>query len=343
MKIDTGLGRLEDAAAKSRAAEAAGYDGGWAAEVNSDPFLPLTLAADATRSLQLGTSIAVAFARSPMTLAYTAHDLQRFSGGRLALGLGSQVRAHITRRFSMPWSSPAARMREFVLAMRAAWDTWSGGEPLKFEGDFYSHTLMPPAFVPAAHPYGPPKVLIAGVGDLMTRTAGEVADGFLCHGFTTARWIREHTLPALRAGRAAGTGLDGFDVVGSPFIATGTDEEMAAGIEAARGQVAFYASTPSYRAVLDLHGWGGLGEELHALTRQNRWAEMAALVTDEVLGEFCVIASPADLPAALAGRFGGLLTRLSFRPPASVAAPGGEDGLVAALRAIPALSPDAGR
>lgn len=335
MKIDSHVGRLEDAATTARAAESAGYSGLWAAEVNADPFLPLTLAADATDTIELGTSIAVAFARSPMTLAYTAHDLHRFSGGRLTLGLGSQVRAHITRRFSMPWSKPAARMREFVLAMRAAWRTWSDGEPLKFEGEFYSHTLMPPAFVPAPHPYGPPKVVIAGVGDLMTAAAGEVADGFFCHGFTTERWIREHTIPALRSGRAkAGLTMDGFDIVGAPFIATGTDEEMAAGVAEARRRISFYGSTPAYRAVLDLHGWGELGDELHALSRQNKWTEMAELVPDEVVDEFCVTAPPAELPARLAERYGGLLTRMSFRPPASLTESGEASQLIGSLRAI---------
>ena len=338
MKIDGGLGRIGDAAVTSRAAEAAGYDGVWSAEVNQDPFLPLALAADATSAIELGTSIAVAFARSPMTLAYTAHDLQGFSGGRLVLGLGSQVKAHITRRFSMPWSKPAARMREFILAMRAAWQSWAGGEPLNFEGEFYSHTLMPPAFVPPAHPYGPPKVLVAGVGDLMTRGAGEVADGFLCHSFTTPRWIREHTIPALRAGRhRAGLSMDGFDIVGVPFVATGTDEEIAAGLGVLRSRIAFYGSTPAYRPVLDLHGWGDLGAELHVLSRQNRWAEMAALITGDVIDAFCVVAPPKEIPAVLAERFGGLFTRLKLEPPASLAA-GEAAGLIAALRAIPALS-----
>jgi probable F420-dependent oxidoreductase len=335
MKIDGGLGRIEDAAATSLAAEAAGYDGVWSAEVNQDPFLPLALAADATSTIELGTSIAVAFARSPMTLAYTAYDLQRFSRGRLALGLGSQVKAHITRRFAMPWSKPAARMREFVLAMRATWRSWASGEPLRFEGEFYSHTLMPPAFVPVAHPYGPPKVLVAGVGDLMTSAAGEVADGFFCHSFTTPRWIREHTTQALRDGRRrAGLTLDGFDIVGVPFIATGTDEEIAAELGVLKSRIAFYGSTPAYRPVLELHGWGDLGAELHQLSRQNRWPEMAGLITGDVVDAFCVVAPPKEIPAMLAERYGGLVTRLSVRPPASLAADDAA-GLIAALRAIP--------
>jgi probable F420-dependent oxidoreductase len=338
IKVDGGIGRLEEAATTARAAEAAGYDGAWASEVNSDPFLSLTLAADATSTMQLGTSIAVAFARSPMTLAYTANDLQRFSGGRLALGLGSQVKAHITRRFSMPWSKPAARMREFVLAMQAAWANWAGGEPLRFEGEFYSHTLMPPTFVPAAHSYGRPKVLIAGVGDLMTRVAGEVADGFFCHAFTTPRWVREHTIPALREERhRAGRTMAGFDVACLPFVATGTDKEIAVGVDTLKARIAFYGSTPAYRPVLELDGWGDLGTELHALSRQNRWAEMAALIDDDVLDAFAVVAPPKEVPGKLAERFGGLATRLTFHPPVSMASDDAAE-LIAALRGIPALS-----
>lgn len=337
MKIDGGLGQLDGASAAARAAEALGYDGAWAAEVNSDPFLPLTLAADATSAIQLGTSIAVAFARSPMTLAYTANDLQRFSRGRLALGLGSQVKAHVTRRFSMPWSKPAARMREFVLALRAAWATWADGEPLAFEGEFYSHTLMPPTFVPVPHPYGPPKVLIAGVGDLMTRVAGEVADGFFCHSFTTPRWVREHTIPALRDERHRAGRDGGFDIVSSPFIATGTDQEMAAGVERIKAQVSFYGSTPAYRPVLELHGWGDLGDELHALSRQNRWAQMPALIDDDVLDAFAVVAPPKEVPARLTERLGGLVNRMSFRPPASMSGDEAAE-MIAALRGIPALN-----
>jgi probable F420-dependent oxidoreductase len=337
MKVSRGLGTLEAAADNARAAEAAGYDGLWASEVNQDPFLPLTLAADATTTIDVGTSIAVAFARSPMALAYTANDLQRFSRGRLLLGLGSQVKAHITRRFAMPWGSPAAQMREFILAMRAAWSCWSDGTPLRFTGDFYAHTLMPPAFVPPPHPYGPPRVLLAGVGDVMTRVAGEVADGFLCHGFTTSRWIREHTLPALKEGRRrAGRTMDGFDIVAGGFVATGTEQEMVAGLAAMRRQISFYGSTPAYRPVLELHGWGDLGAELTVLSKQNRWEEMATLIDDEVVDAFGIVAPPAELPARIAERLGGLVTRLSFTPPASF---GPEDvaEMLTALRAIPAL------
>jgi probable F420-dependent oxidoreductase len=312
MLVDTTLGDLESAAKDARTAEEAGYAGAFTGEVANDPFLPLALAADATRRMTLGTAITVAFARSPMTLAYTAHDLQRLSGGRLMLGLGSQVRAHVTRRFSMPWGRPVTQMREFVLAMRAAWHSWETGEPLRFEGEHYQHTLMTPTFTPRPHGHGAPEILLAGVGDAMTQMAGEVADGFLCHGFTTGRWIREHTIPALAEGRRrAGKTMDSFTVKAAVFLATGTGEETDAAIRRIRPQVAFYASTPAYRPVLDLHGWGDVGAELTALSKQGRWAEMDALISDEMLHEFAIVAPPSDVPRLLAERCAGV-DRVSF-------------------------------
>lgn len=333
MKIDGGITGLAGAAARARGLEADGYDAAWAGEVNQDPFLPLAVAAEVTDRIELGTSIAVAFARSPMALAYTANDLQRHSGGRLLLGLGSQVKAHVVRRYSMPWGRPAAQLREYVLAMRTIWSSWQDGTPLDFQGEYYRHTLMPPDFRPPRHDFGPPRVLLAGVGDLMTRTAGEVADGFLCHGYTTARWIRERTLPALSEGRKrAGATMDGFEVANTPFIVTGTDQEMEAALPVLRGRIAFYASTPAYRGVFELHGWGGLNEELTALSKAGRWAEMAGLVTDEMVDAFAIVASPDDLPAHVAERYDGLLTRITFTPPASLARDAAAD-LVERLRA----------
>ena len=328
MLVDTTLGAAETAAADARAAEDAGYDGVFTGEVRNDPFLPLALAAPVTERLALGTSVAVAFARSPMALAYTAHDLQRLSGGRFVLGLGTQVRAHVERRFSMPWGRPAPQLREFVLALRAAWRSWSEGEPLAFEGEYYRHTLMPPAFVPEPHGFGPPAVLLAGVGEATTLVAGEVADGFLCHAFTTERWLRERTLPALRKGRArGGKTLEGFTVKAAVFVATGTDAEIEAGTAALRAQLAFYASTPAYRPVLDLHGWGDLGTELTVLSRAGRWDEMPGLVDDEVLGAFAVVAPPAEVPALVVRRCAGVVDRVSLL------GPGDDGGLAAALRA----------
>ncbi len=197
MKVDTTLGAIERAAEDARNAEAAGYDGAFTGETNNDPFLPLALAAQATEGIEIGTAIAVAFARSPMALAYTAWDLQRLSRGRFSLGLGSQVKAHIERRYDMDWGKPATQMRDFVAAMRAIWHAWENDGALKFHSEHYDHTLMSPNFTPRPHEFGTPSVLIAGVGESMTRVAGEVADGFLAHAFTTQRWMRERTLPAL--------------------------------------------------------------------------------------------------------------------------------------------------
>jgi probable F420-dependent oxidoreductase len=319
MKIDCSLGVLDHAAERAKALETAGYAAAWSSEVNHDPFLPLAAAAGVTTRIELGTSIAVAFARSPMTLAYTANDLQAYTRGRLLLGLGSQVKAHVTRRFSMPWEQPAAQMREFILAMRAIWSCWHEGNPLDFVGEYYRHTLMTPNFVPPPHAFGPPRVILAGVGEHMTRVAGEVADGFFCHSFTTERWIRERTVPAIEVGRRlAGATVEDFEVIGSPFIVTGSDQEIEAGIATARNQIAFYGSTPTYRVVLDLHGWAALGEELTKLSKLGRWTDMGSLIDDDVLGEFAIVAPPATLPALVAERLGGVVTRMSFTPPPSL-------------------------
>jgi probable F420-dependent oxidoreductase len=248
-----------------------------------------------------------------MSVAYTAYDLQRFSRGRLILGLGSQVKAHVTRRFSMPWGRPAAQMREFVLAMRAAWRCWSDGEPLRFEGEFYRHTLMPPPFMPASHEFGPPPVYVAGVGDEMTRVAGEVADGFICHAFTTERWIRERTVPALVEGRRrTGRPVEGFPVKAAFFLATGTDAEIEAEVAAIRSHIAFYASTPAYRPILDLHGWADLGQDLTLLSRQGRWSEMELLIQDEMLDAFAVVAPLDEVPELVRKRCAGAVDRVSF-------------------------------
>lgn len=315
MRIDTFLGSIEQAASTAREAEADGYAGAFTGEVSADPFLPLVAAALETERLELGTAIAVAFARSPMAVAYTANDLQRASRGRFVLGLGSQVRAHVERRFSMSWGRPAEQMRDFVLALRAIWQSWSDREPLAFESEHYRHTLMTPMFVPPAHDFGPPPVWVAGVGDVMTRVAGEVADGFVCHAFSTPRWIRERTLPALTAGRdRAGKTLDGFAVKATVFLASGTDEEVDKAVKKIRSQVAFYASTPTYRPLLDLHGWGDLGVELSRLSKAGDWSAMAALIDDDILDACAVIASPDKVDAVVRDRYDGLVDRISFWP-----------------------------
>jgi probable F420-dependent oxidoreductase len=334
MKVDgkfgareVGRGRLvggaEQVAAvieEARRHEKAGYDGMWSSESAHDPFLPLVLAAEHTERVALGTGIAVAFARSPMQLAYTAHDLQAYSGGRFILGLGSQVKPHVERRFSMPWSHPAPRMREFIMAMRAIWAAWDEGAKLDFRGDFYTHTLMTPFFSPPPLAGGPPAVFLAAVGEAMTAVAGETADGLLAHAFCTERYLREVTLPALGRGLAA-SGRSRADVEVSllAMIATGrTEEEMARAVAGTRQQIAFYGSTPAYRGVLDLHGWGGLGDELNTLSRSSRedkWEAMGALVPDEVLHAFAVVASPTAVAAEIRRRFGSLIDRVSFYSP----------------------------
>jgi probable F420-dependent oxidoreductase len=318
MKVDAGVPTdlASVASVAGRAAEA-GFNGLWSSETNHDPFLPLTLAAERARGLDLGTAIAVAFARTPMTVASVAHDLQRFSEGRFHLGLGSQVRPHIEKRFGMPWSRPAARMREFVLALRAIWDCWDNGSALKFRGDFYNHTLMTSFFSPEPGTFGPPKVLIAAIGDNMTRVAGEVADGLLVHSFTTERYLREVTIPALQSALgSAGRSRSEFQVAYPGFVVTGSDEEtMQASAREIRRRIAFYGSTPAYRPVLEVHGWGDLQTELHALSRQGRWDDMGGLIDDEVLETFAVVAEPEKVAEAILARFGGLVDRFMLTVP----------------------------
>ena len=321
MKVDGNIGLdLTNVAQKAQEVEAQGYTGAWTAETAHDPFLPLLLAAEHTTDLELGTSIAVAFARTPMTLANTAWDLQAYSKGRFVLGLGSQIKPHITKRFSMEWSKPAARMREFVLAMRAIWNTWLTGEKLEFRGEFYTHTLMTPFFTPdkaELDGFGPPKVFLAGVGELMTEVAGEVCDGFICHGFTTEKYLREVTIPALERGRAkAGKTLEGFEIVGPSFVVTGNDDgEMEKAAAGTRQQIAFYGSTPAYKGVLDIHGWGGLQEQLNALSKQGEWVKMGELIDDEILNTFAVVGEPEHIAPELSQRYGDVIQRISFYAP----------------------------
>ncbi len=315
MLIDTSLSpNLATAAESAKASEDAGYDAIWTAETSHDPFFPLALAAPATESITLGTSIAVAFARNPMLLANIGYDLNRLSDGRFVMGLGSQIKPHITKRFSMEWSKPAARMREMVQAMHAIWDCWQDGTKLDFRGDFYSHTLMTPFFDPGPNPAGKPRVYLAGVGPLMTQVAGEVCDGFFCHPFTTSEFLRDVTLPALQAGRdKSGRSADGFEVCLPAFVVTGeTEEAMEANKLAVRKQISFYGSTPSYRPVLEHHGWGDLQGELNTLSKQGEWDTMAGLIDDDVLDAFAVVGEPSAVATGLQSRFGDTVQRLSF-------------------------------
>ena len=318
MKVDGGIGGdLRDAAKAAMTQEEQGYDGLWAAETAHDPFFPLLLASQATQRVELGTGIAVAFARNPMNLAQIAWDMQAASEGRFILGLGSQIKPHITKRFSMPWSHPAARIREMILAISALWASWNDDTKLDFQGDFYTHTLMTPFFNPGPNPHGNAKIFLAGVGELMTEVAGEVCDGFLCHGFTTERYLREVTLPALERGAAkAGRTLADVEISGPAFVVTGTtDEELTASRAGTKQQIAFYGSTPAYRGVLELHGWGGLQDDLNKMSKEGKWKEMGELITDDILDTFAVVGEPEQIAAGLQDRYGDIVQRVSFYAP----------------------------
>lgn len=290
--------------------ERRGYDALFSAEINNDPFFPLVLAAEHSESIALSTSIAVAFARSPMTLAQQAWDLHQYSAGRFTLGLGSQIKQHITRRYSMEWSKPAARMREFVLAMRAIWNCWETGEKLNFEGEFYRHNLMTPMFTPPDKGYGAPGVMVAGVGPLMTETAAEVGDGLVAHGFTSQKYLQEVTLPAVQRGlEKAGRERGDFNISCPVMVVSGYSEEaFEQNLQAIRAQIGFYTSTPAYRSVLELHGWGDLQAVANQYTRDGRWGELAGLIDDEMLNAFALVCEdPAHVPEQLFNRYGGLV------------------------------------
>jgi probable F420-dependent oxidoreductase len=318
MLVDGGLSfRNDDVGAEARELERAGYDGAWSAETGHDPLLIVAGAATATTTLELGTGIVVAFARSPMITATMANDVQLLSRGRLLLGLGSQIKPHIEKRYSMPWSHPAPRMREYLLALRAIWSCWNEGTALNFRGEFYRHTLMSPFFNPGPNPYGAPKVYLAAVGELMTEVAGEVADGLLVHPFSTERYIREVTLPALERGLAkSGRDAKDFPISFSGLVATGdTDEELADATRRVRGQIAFYGSTPAYRGVLELHGWGELQSDLNALSKSGEWEKMGELIDDDVLTTFSVVAAPKDVGAVVRERLDDVISRFGIYAP----------------------------
>ncbi|CAN5236521.1 LLM class F420-dependent oxidoreductase [soil metagenome] len=326
MRFDTVVGDDQlNPEAQATELESLGYGGVHVTELTHDPFIRATLAIRGTTRAEVGTQIAVAFARNPMTVAMSARDLHEVSGGRFSLGLGTQVSAHITRRFSMPWSSPAARMQEFVSAIRAIWQSWDSGERLNFRGTFYQHTLMTPAFAPPPARFGLPPIHLAAVGTLMAAAAGRVADGLLVHPFHTARYLEEVLLPAVGTGLAdAQKTRENFVVTAPAFVVTGaTDADRAATAEKVRAQIAFYGSTPAYRGVLALHGWGDLADRLHELSVSrdpDTWTAMARLIDDEVLATFAVVDDdPLAVIPALKARYGGHADRIVMPPPAGVA------------------------
>jgi probable F420-dependent oxidoreductase len=319
LKIDGALvtTALADVPPRATEMEQLGYDGLYTFEANHDPFFPLLLAAEHTERVELTTAIAIAFARNPMTLANIGYDLQLASKGRFNLGLGTQIKPHIEKRFSMPWSQPAARLREMVLAIRAIWANWQDRVPLDFRGDFYQHTLMTPFFDPGPNPYGTPRIVLAGVGPRMTEVAGEVADGFMVHPFATEQSIRDITMPALQRGlERSGRSLPEFEIAFPLMIATGdTDDEVARARTSVKTQLAFYGSTPAYKVVLDVHGWGELQPELNRLSKQGGWDAMAGLISDEMVDAFVVSGVPEDIAKTVHDRYGDVVQRISFNAP----------------------------
>ena len=305
---DSPLGMVAERAAR---AQGLGFDGVFTADTAHDPFLRVMAAAAAAPDVEVGTSVAVAFARSPMVVAQSAWDLASFTRGRFRLGLGTQVKPHIERRFSMPWGRPVGRMAEFIGALKAIWDTWQNGTRLRFRGEHYSFTLMTPFFDPGpiAHPDVP--IHIAGVGPRMSRLAGEMCDGYHVHPFHTVRYLREVTLPAMRDGaRAAGRSTDEVEMASSVMVVTGRDEsQIEESRRGVRQQIAFYASTPAYRRVLDAHGWD-FGPALAQLARRGRWGRMADLIPDEVVAEVAVEAPVDRLGSAIRARYEGVLDRV---------------------------------
>ena len=334
MKIDAGI-PTNDARESGKATkilEEAGYDGAFTAETSHDPFLPLVTAAIETEKIELVTAIAVAFARNPMILANLGYDLQKLSKGRFILGLGSQIRPHITKRFSMPWSNPAARMKELIQAIRAIWDCWQNETNLNFKGNFYTHSLMTPFFNPGPNPFGIPKIYVAAVGPLMTKSVAESADGLLVHPFHTPKYMHETTLPIVKEGLSS-TGKDRaeFDFSISVMTATGLSEETyQKAIQACKSGIAFYASTPAYKGVLEAHGYGDLQGRLNLLSKEGKWGEMTTLIDDELLNTVAVVAeTPEEVADEIKRRYSDQGDRIT---PAFYS---GEEGL--ASRVISAL------
>jgi probable F420-dependent oxidoreductase len=315
MRVLTSLPQddLRKTAAAAQAAEAAGYDGALTMENKNDPFLAHAIAAVSTERLQLGTSVAIAFPRSPMVMANAAWDLQIASRGRFVLGIGPQIRPHNERRFSVPWTAPAPRLREYVQSLRAIWTAWEKGERLRYEGKHYTFTLMPPYFIPTSQHMKMVPITLAAVGQHSLRLAGEIADGVRLHGFCTRLYLTEEILPRLIEGMLR-TDRDrtDFEITGGGFIATGPDNDAVAKmIEYTRGRIAFYGSTPGYWPVLEMHGLGDLGRKLNAMSKEGKWAEMSAEVSDDVVALFTAIGTYAEITAAIEQRFGGLSDALN--------------------------------
>ena len=315
MKLDGMLGlEIGTAGPNAQKLEEMGYSGAWTAELNHDPFLPLIKAIDSTQNIQLGTNIAVAFARNPMIVANLAWDLQDYSKGRFILGLGTQIKTHITKRFGMPWTKPVPQMREFIEALRAIWESWETGEPLNYRGQVYRHTLMTPAFNPGPNSYGRPPIYMAAVGPAMVKLAAETADGYLCHSFVTPQYLREVSMPAyLSALKKFGRKRKNMEVALPAFAVVGdSEQQLQASAKSTRSMLAFYGSTPAYRVTLEHHGLEDAHLELNRLSKQGRWEEMSQVIDDEILSLFAPIGTPEEVSDQLIERFSGMIDRLSF-------------------------------
>lgn len=322
MRVETTL-PVEDLRAipaAVRRAEALGFDGVFVPETSHNPFMSLALAAEHSTRVRLTTSVAQAFVRSPTTTAYAAFDLQRFSGGRLYLGLGSQVKGQIERRFGMPWTAPGPRMKDYILAMRAVWSCWQDGSPLNYQGTHFRLNVMTPNHRPAPLPEGVPvpQVSVAAVLPYMTRLAGEICQGVRLHGFATERYVTDVTLPNLRKGAArAGRALEGFDISGGGMIATGADADaVAKAIEHTRWSIAFYGSTRTYTTVWEQHGWEATGRKLHELSVTNGWDRMPGLITDEMVRAFAAVGTYEQIGDRILERFGRFATTVALPLPA---------------------------
>jgi probable F420-dependent oxidoreductase len=344
MLVETSLheSSWQGVGASAAEAERLGFDGIAAAELSRDAFLTLTLAASTTSRIRLATSVVIAFPRSPMVVAYMSRNLQDLSGGRFVLGLGTQVKGHIERRFSMEWGAPGPRLREYVESLRAIWETWAAGTPLNYQGKFYSFTLMTPEFSPPAPEFGAIPVQIAAVNDFNIQLAGQLCDGLRTHAFATPSYAREVIWPNIEKGaQRSGRSLDSFEMTAGGFIATGeSEEEIAAARENARYRIAFYGSTRTYLPVLEHHGWGALNEDLRTLIAQGRWSDLGTVIPDDVLDEFCVSGTYDDIADKAARAWGGIADSIGVEMPQVPLEPGSERearflAMIDQMRAIP--------
>ncbi|MCX2973533.1 TIGR03617 family F420-dependent LLM class oxidoreductase [Halieaceae bacterium IMCC8485] len=318
MKIDGPFyAQLGDAAAESRRLKTIGYDGIYTLEGSWDPFYPLVMAAEHAPGLDLATGIAVAFPRNPMHLAYQAWDLQKFSNGHFYLGLGSQIKAHIEKRFGIAFDPPASRMREYIQALKAIFDCWQHGSPMDFDGRFYKHTLMTPMFDPGPNPHGIPPVLLGALGPRMTEVAGEVADGLIVHPFNSMRFLQNNAMPAvLRGLEKSGRQRTDFILQINAIVITGeTEEAISAATESVKGLLGFYASTPAYRPPMEAVGYEDLQPELNALSKQGKWDALGSYIDDDFLEHFTTRGAPGEIAAKLKDKYGQYADRLAIYAP----------------------------